>query len=52
VRAFPITDVQEWMGHADLATTRLYVHYGPKHDAAARLSALVEQETDAVTAAA
>ncbi len=27
VRAFPITDVQTWMGHADIATTRKYVHY-------------------------
>ncbi len=38
VREFPITDVQEWMGHADLATTRGYVHYVPKLDAAERLS--------------
>jgi integrase len=41
VRIFPITDVQDYMGHADIATTRLYVHHVPKHDAADRLSALV-----------
>jgi integrase len=41
VRAFPITDVQTWMGHADIATTRKYVHYAPQPEAAARLGALV-----------
>lgn len=40
VREFPITDVQEWMGHADIATTRKYVHYAPRRDAAARLGNL------------
>jgi integrase len=33
------------MGHADIGTTRLYVHHVPKHDAADRLSALIEHET-------
>lgn len=26
VGQFPITDVQTWMGHADIATTRKYIH--------------------------
>jgi integrase len=44
VRAFPITDVQTWMGHADIATTRKYVHYAPQPDAAKRLAALVADQ--------
>ena len=44
VRAFPITDVQTWMGHADIATTRKYVHYAPQPDAAKRLGALVADQ--------
>jgi integrase len=39
VRSAPVTDVQHWMGHADLATTMRYVHYVPQHDNAARLTA-------------
>jgi integrase len=38
VRQFPITDVQTWMGHADIATTRKYIHYAPQPEAAARLA--------------
>jgi hypothetical protein len=30
-----VTDVEEYMGHADLKTTMRYVHHVPKHDAAA-----------------
>jgi integrase len=48
VRAFPITDVQTWMGHADIATTRKYVHYAPQPDAAKRLGALVDEQIGAV----
>lgn len=44
VRVFPITDVQMWMGHADIATTRKYVHYSPQPEAAAKLGALVDGE--------
>ncbi len=44
VRAFPITDVQTWMGHAEIATTRKYVHYAPQPDAAKRLGALVDEQ--------
>lgn len=39
IRSAPVTDVQHWMGHADLATTMRYVHYVPQHDNAARLTA-------------
>ena len=31
------------MGHADIATTMIYVHHVPQHDAAAKLSAAVSQ---------
>ncbi len=47
MRAFPITDVQTWMGHADIATTRTYVHYALP-DAAKRLGALVDEQIGAV----
>ena len=39
IRNAPVTDVQHWMGHADLATTMRYVHYVPQHDNAAKLTA-------------
>jgi integrase len=48
VRQFPITDVQTWMGHADIATTRKYVHYAPQPEAAARLGALVGEQLASV----
>lgn len=38
VRVAPVTDVQAWMGHADLSTTMRYVHYVPQADAAKKLS--------------
>ena len=41
VQAFPLSDVQAYMGHADVQTTMIYVHHVPRHDAAARLSAVV-----------
>jgi hypothetical protein len=44
VQAFPLSDVQAWMGHADIATTMRYVHYVPKHDAAERLGRLLGDE--------
>jgi integrase len=49
VRVFPITDVQTWMGHADIGTTRKYIHYSPQPEAAARLGALVGEQLAAVT---
>jgi integrase len=50
VRQFPITDVQTWMGHADIATTRKYIHYAPQPEAAAKLGALVGEELGQVAA--
>jgi integrase len=44
VRQFPITDVQTWMGHADIATTRKYIHYAPQPEAAARPGSLVAEQ--------
>jgi integrase len=29
VRMFPISDVQAYMGHANIQTTTRYVHHGP-----------------------
>lgn len=49
VRQFPITDVQTWMGHADTATTRKYIHYAPQPEAAARLGALVGEQLGQVS---
>jgi integrase len=48
VRQFPITDVQTWMGHADIATTRKYIHYAPQPEAAAKLGALVGEQLGGV----
>ena len=42
VQAFPLSDVQAYMGHADIATTMVYVHHTPQHAAADRLGALVD----------
>jgi hypothetical protein len=39
IRVAPVTDVQHWMGHADIQTTMRYVHYVPQHDNAAKLTA-------------
>jgi hypothetical protein len=44
VQAFPLSDVQVWMGHADIQTTMRYVHYVPQHDAAQRLGQLLEAD--------
>lgn len=46
VQAFPLSDVQAWMGHADIQTTMRYVHYVPKHDAAQRLGNLLDAADD------
>lgn len=42
VQVFPLTDVKAYMGHADVQTTMVYVHHVPQHDAAAKLSRLVD----------
>lgn len=38
VQVFPLSDVKAYMGHADIATTMVYVHHVPQVDAAKRLS--------------
>jgi integrase len=38
--------LQEWMGHADLKTTLRYMHYAPRADDAARLSAFIAAQTE------
>lgn len=38
VQEFPLSDVKAYMGHADIATTMIYVHHVPQHDAAKRLT--------------
>jgi integrase len=41
VRVWPVTEVQAYMGHADIQTTMRYVHHMPRHKAASELSQLV-----------
>jgi integrase len=45
VQAFPLSDVRAYMGHSDIQTTMIYVHHVPRHDAAAKLSAVVDAES-------
>jgi len=47
VQAFPLSDVQAYMGHADIDTTMLYVHHTPQHDAVDKLGRLVADSTAA-----
>ena len=42
VQVWPVTDVQAFMGHADIKTTMRYVHHVPKRDAAERFSRFVD----------
>jgi len=44
VRKVPVTDVQAYMGHADIDTTMRYVHHEPRHDAARRLTEAFDLE--------
>ena len=41
VQVYPVADVKAYMGHAQLATTELYAHHVPKHNAAEALSEFV-----------
>ena len=41
VRAFSLTDVKAFMGHADIQTTMIYAHHAPQHDAADKLTRLL-----------
>jgi site-specific recombinase XerD len=43
VEAWPLHDVQAYMGHADIQSTMIYVHHRPKTAAADRLSQLVSR---------
>ncbi len=45
VQAFPLTDVKAFMGHADIATTMIYIHHVPQNDAAEKLSKLLDART-------
>jgi len=42
VEAWPLYDVQAYMGHADIQTTMIYVHHQPKTAAADALTRIVE----------
>jgi integrase len=44
IRRFKIHEVQRMMGHRHISTTEIYLHYAPDPDAAAKLSALWEEE--------
>ena len=47
-QAFPLSDVQAYMGHADIQTTMVYVHHAPQHAAADRLGELIADTEPAV----
>lgn len=49
VEAWPLHDVQAYMGHANIQTTMIYIHHQPKAAAADRLSQLVSAATGAET---
>ena len=50
VQEFPLSDVKAYMGHVDIATTMIYVHHVPQHDAADRLSARLAKASTAAAA--
>ncbi len=50
VQDFALSDVKAYMGHADIATTMIYVHHVPQHDAADRLSARLAKASTAAAA--
>ena len=47
-QVWPLHDVQAFMGHADIATTMIYAHHVPKHDAAARFTEFVREQQGAL----
>jgi integrase len=46
VQAFALSDVKAYMGHADIATTMIYVHHVPQVDAAERLSGALSGQSE------
>lgn len=46
VRAWPLSDVQAYMGHADISTTMVYVHHQSRARAADELESVVNSELD------
>lgn len=40
----PVGTIQAWMGHADLTTTQLYMHYAPKANDAAMIDAAFDSD--------
>jgi hypothetical protein len=49
VQVFPLTDVKAFLGHSDIQTTMVYVHFTPQHDAAEKLSRLLAEGGDFVS---
>jgi hypothetical protein len=49
VQIFSLPDVMEFLGHAHVGTTAIYLHYRPKVDAAEKLSRLVAETTTLAT---
>jgi len=47
VEAWPLHDVQAYMGHADIQTTMIYVHHTPKTAAADALTRIVDAASGA-----
>ncbi|MGH2973434.1 MAG: tyrosine-type recombinase/integrase [Solirubrobacterales bacterium] len=47
--AWPLHDLQGYMGHSDIQTTMIYVHHVPKIAAADELTKVVEAATNAAT---
>jgi integrase len=45
VQVWPLVDVQNYMGHANVTTTMIYAHHVPKRDAADALTRLLTPET-------
>lgn len=46
VRVFPLTDVKEYAGHAQIATTMNYVHFVPQNAAASKLGDLISSSLE------
>jgi integrase len=43
VQVLPLSDVKAYIGHADIATTMIYVHHVPQLDAAEKLSRALDE---------